>query len=508
MNLKELGRGLLRPGDGLRQRATRSAFWILAARAADQLFNMVRILVLARLLSPNDFGLMGIALLTLSALDAFSQTGFNTALIQKKGEVKDYLDTAFTLLFLRGAVLFALLFIAAPYLAAFFDAPQATTIIRVIGLSLFAQGLTNIGIIYFQKELEFNKQFAYQASGTLAVMIVGIGAAVTLRSVWALVLGQLAANLVRLVASYILHPYRPHLRLATGKAKELYNFGKWVFFESVLGYLHNQGDQALVGKILGVASLGFYQLALRISLLLVEIDNVAATVAFPLFARMQDDTGRLRETYLRALQLAAFVSFPLTGFLIAMAPDLTQVVLGAKWLPIVLPMQILTLSAVPKGIGFLADSAFWAVGKPHIRTGLSAVYLLVLVAVMYPLTLAVGLTGTALSVLLASSVTTLVALYILLKRVLFCPFAQLLTSIRSTLLAATAMTIVIAYERVFLSWEGERLLGLAVALVIGAATYLGLSYVFDKLHPTGLYKNINDRVADLAKPDRIKVAQS
>jgi len=127
---------LFEPGDTLSQRVVRGGFWVFALRITNRLFQLIRTIVLARVLAPSDFGLMGIALLAISALQTFTQTGFQAALIQKKGDIRDYLDTAWAISALRGLALFAVLSLAAPYIALFFDTLAATPIMRVIGVSM------------------------------------------------------------------------------------------------------------------------------------------------------------------------------------------------------------------------------------------------------------------------------------------------------------------------------------------------------------------------------------
>ena len=162
VNARKIITNLKEPGQNLSQKVVRGGFWVFSLRITERAFSLIRLIILARILSPNDFGLMGIALLTMATLQTFSQTGFQQALIQKKKDIKPYLDSAWTVLILRGFVLFAILLFIAPYAAIFFKAPQAKPIIQVIGFSVLLQAFTNIGVVYFQKELEFNKQFLYQ----------------------------------------------------------------------------------------------------------------------------------------------------------------------------------------------------------------------------------------------------------------------------------------------------------------------------------------------------------
>jgi O-antigen/teichoic acid export membrane protein len=273
-------------------------------------------------------------------------------LIQKQENIEDYLDTAWTVSVLRGLVLFVAVFLATPHIAGFFNVLAATSIIRVIGISVLLKGMTNIGVVYFQRELEFDKQFIFQMSGTAADLIVAAMAVFFLRSVWALVFGLLARNLVGFVVSYLIHSYRPRVRIEVGKVKELYGFGKWVLGSSILLFLLNQGDDVLLGKVVGVKALGLYQMAYHISNLpATEITHVISKVSFPTFSKLQDHLSKLRLAYLQTLRVTTFVSFPLAGGIFLLAPHFTSIFLGDKWMPMVPAMQTLALWGLIRSIG-------------------------------------------------------------------------------------------------------------------------------------------------------------
>lgn len=394
-NLKE-------PGQTLSQHTVRGGFWVFSLRIVQQIFGLSRLVILARILAPHDFGLMGIALLTMATLETFSQTGFQQALIQKKVDIRPYLDSAWTVLILRGFVLFAILYLIAPYVAVFFNVPEAKPIIQVIGFSVFLQAFTNIGVIYFQKELEFNKEFIYQFAGTLADFIVAVSAVLILRNVWALVFGLLAGNAARCFVSYLIHPYRPHLSSDLGKAKELFGFGKWVLASSILVFLITQGDDIFVGKYLGVAALGFYQMAYRISNMpATEITHVISQVASPAYSKLQNNIPKLREAYLRVLQLTAFLSFPIAGLIFVLAPDFTQIFLGEKWMPMVPAMRVLVFAGLVRSIAATAGYIFYSVGRPKIDTRLQIIRLFVLAVLIYPFTVKWGILGTSFVVFLS-----------------------------------------------------------------------------------------------------------
>ena len=409
---------LTHPEKSLSQRAVRSGAWVFLLRVIQQLFSLTRLLILARILAPHDFGLMGIALLSMATLETFSQTGFQQALIQKKYDIKPYLDSAWTFLILRGVILFAILYLIAPYAAVFFDASEAKPIIQVIGLSVIFQAFTNIGVIHFQKELEFNKQFIYQLSGTLTDFVVAVAAVLILGNVWALVFGLLAGKAAMFITSYLLHPYRPHLSFDVSKMKELFGYGKWIFGSSILVFLLTQGDDIVVGKILGITALGFYQMAYLISNLpATEITRVISQVTFPVYSKLQDEIPKLKQAFLTVVRLTAFMSFPIAGLIFVLAPDFTMIFLGEKWMPMVPAMQVLVWWGVIRGLVGAISPVFMSIGKPKIITKLQTVQTVLLFILIYPLTVHWGIYGASFAVFLSAFSMLFVRNHILIKAI-------------------------------------------------------------------------------------------
>lgn len=416
MKLNSIYAWLRHPGESLSQKVVHSGFWVFLLRITNRLFVLGRTIVLARLLAPNDFGLYGISLLSLSALETFSQTGFDQAIIQKKEDTKSYLDTAWTIQVIRGFVLAIILLLGAPLVGTFFGEPRAVLIVRVLGVAVLLKGLRNIGIVYFQKELEFHKQFFYEFGGTFADLAVAIPAAFIFRSVWALVFGLLAGNLVRMVVSYFVHPYRPHLSFNQEKFKELFVFGKWVLGSSVIIFLITQGDDALVGKILGTTALGFYQIAYRISNLpSTEITHVISQVTFPAYSKLQSNLTKLKEAYLRSLQLTTLISLPIAGMIFATAPEFTCIFLGEKWMPMVPAMQMLSLFGAIRSINATFGPLYHSVGRPFLLMKVSLIQLCLLALIIYPLSIEGGIFGTSVAVTVANFLCIMLSTYEALK---------------------------------------------------------------------------------------------
>ena len=478
-NIKKLISNLNNPGENLSQRAVRSGFWVFTLRIVQQLFGLARLVILARILAPHDFGLMGIALLTMATLETFSQTGFQAALIQKKEDIKSHLDAAWTVLILRGFILFTILYLVAPYAASFFNAPEAKPIIQVIGFAILLQAFTNIGVIYFQKELEFNKEFIYQFAGTLADFIVAVSAVLILRNVWALVFGLLAGNAAKCFVSYLIHPYRPHLSSDLGKAKELFGFGKWILGSSILVFLLSQGDDAFVGKILGVTALGFYQMAYRIiSLPATEITHVISQVTFPAYSKLQENLVELRRAYSQTFQLTCLLSLFLAGLIFSLSYEITVVLLGEKWIPIVPVIQVFAFGGLIRALGSTISPIFQAIGQPRIVTQMQVAVLISLAVLIYPLTIKYGIVGTA----LASTGAALIPNFWFVRKLvatLKYPSLQLLREGGYPSIAAIIMSLAIFSFKPYLSNPGG-ILALVFLVLMGFMIYFLIIYFFIK----------------------------
>jgi O-antigen/teichoic acid export membrane protein len=463
----------------LSEKVIRGGFWVFALRFTNRGFGFVRKIVLARLLAPEDFGLLGIAFLSISTLETFSQTGFQAALVQKKADIRPYLDTAWTVSAIRGVILFGVLFISAPLVAEFFGSSQATLIIRVIGVTVLLSGFSNIGIIFFQKELEFKKQFFYQLSVTLTNFGVAIVLAFLLKNVWALVWGGLAASFVQLFMSYIVHSYRPRLRFEKAKFDQLFRFGKWVLGQSMVIFLITQGDDIFVGKMLGVTALGFYQMAYTISnLCATEITHVISGVTFPAYSKMQDDLERIKQACLRVLRLTCAISFPLAAGIIILAPALTQVILTEKWIPMVSALQVMCGFGVMRSIAATFGPVYRAIGRPDIPLRINITHLLSLCLIIYPLGVKWQLFGVAVGITLAMVVALLLTSLKIIS-LLEMHFADLLKPIIIPFVASggAALTVLGTIGHV----KSLNLYSLFFLMVVGLAVYSVLSWVSNRV---------------------------
>ncbi len=468
----------------LLKKVVQGGLWIFSLRIINRSLGFIRTLILARLLSPEDFGLLGIAMLAISALETFSNTGFQAALIQKKDNVEIYLDTAWTVSLIRGGVLFILLYVSAPYIADFFQSPDAVFIIRVVALSAFLSGCKNIGMIYFQRELEFHKYFIYEFSAVISDLLVSVTLAFLLRNVWALVWGGMAANIVRVMLSYYLHPHHPGITFQKEKFQEIFRFGKWASASGILIFLATQGDDFFVGKIFGTAALGIYQMAYMLSnLATTEITHVISQVMFPAYAKIQDDGEQIKRNYLNVMQLTTALSFPLSAGFFILIPEFTAVFLTEKWMPVIVPVQILSVAGAVRSLAATVGPVLYSIGRPDIDTAWQFVRVITLALLLYPFSLGWGIAGVSAVVVISIGVST----------VGFCVMLIRLTRIRAKEFLRLLMIPIM--NSVFMAWmlyllkkvfAGEGLWGFLLLGFAGIIIYFILIFLSDTFLNYGL----------------------
>ncbi len=477
----------------LSQKVTKGALWVTVSGIGSKGLGLISSIILARLLLPSDYGLLAIATAIVSMMQGLTTTGFGSALIQKQEKPEEFLNTAWTFELAKYFTLFLILFFLAPLFALFFKEPAAIAVLRVISFSLIFQGLTNIGIIYFRKKLDFKRQFVFNIVPQIIYIIVVIPLAFILRNAWALVWASVVRGLVVCVISYIMHPYRPHLDFNINKAKELFNFGKWILGNSIIVIIRNQGITMFVGKFLGIPILGFFNRAGAFSTgLFQQLTGIIWQVGYPAYSQLQKVTVRLKRAYLLTLKLLTFLGLPMAGGLLILSWNFTHLFLTDKWISIVPVIQVLCLSAM---IGFITTPAgvmFQAIGRPSIGTKISAVGAIILAITIYPLSLKWGITGTAVSILLSTLITLPVHCYMAIK-IVRCSVWEFIKPILLAMVNTGIMMIGVfgVKNYLFVKIGFVQFFSLVIG---GAAIYFIVAYFFDRCSDYEIYKLIKEKI--------------
>jgi len=471
----------------LSQRVIRGGFWVLALRVANRTLGLIRILILARVLLPEDFGLVGIAFLAMSTMETLTVSGFNQALVQRRQAGEEFWDTTWLVSLVRGIVLGAILFAVAPWVAEFFGRSDALWIIRAIGLSLLLRGLTNPSVIGYIKEMTFQRQFGYEIGITLVDAAVAIPLALIYRSAWTLAAGWLAGQAAGVVLSWLIHPMRVRLRFDRRAFRELYGFGRWITVSNIFNFLLTQGDDILVGRILGAPALGLYQMAYRLSNSpATEIAAVISQVTFPAYAQLQESRARVGAAFLRVIRMSTLLSFPIGALVILLGPDFIRVILGPHWVPMISTMQILAIYGLIHSLGASYGPVFLGLGRVNLTAKIQLVKLVIFAATVYPLTKTWGLLGTAGAVAGNAILVNPVADYLVMREVRG-RFLDFLLTLWPPFLISLGMALLVG---VVLTWMEGGWPRLVMGGIVAVIAYLLGIYLFEIRGRLGLMTEV------------------
>jgi PST family polysaccharide transporter len=327
------------PEGTLGARIARGAAWIAASRVVVRLIGLVNTIVLARLLIPEDFGIVAIGATVMQLLQNVSDIGVSHTVVRYRNASAIQIDTLFTLSLLRGVVVMALLVACAPIATAVYGDPRIGEVF--IGLSLvpLLYGLVNPRFYEFERDLDFSRESIVAIVAKIASITVSISIAVAFQTYWALVFGMVAGVLINTLASYIYRPYRPRLALSGGR--ELIGFTGSLTALSALVAFNNKLDPLILGRLLGTAPTGTYSVGSQLAALpSYEIATPIARALYPGLASLQHDQSRMRDAYLRGAEALAAVALPAALGLAFVAQDFVLLVLGENWQAVVPVIQI------------------------------------------------------------------------------------------------------------------------------------------------------------------------
>ena len=358
--------GASEPG-GLQRRAARGLTWTMVQTWGGQALSLVVFIILARLLTPDDFGLVALAAVFVALAQLVVDQGLGDALIQRRVITERQIDTAFWIAVATGLLLTAALFLLAGPIAAALNEPDLVPILRVLSVTFLLSAFTSIPIALLTRALAFRPLAIRTVASIIGGGVVGVAMALAGSGAWALVGQQLAAAAISVVALWSVTPWRPRLRFSREDFAELFAFGVRVLGSDILGFIGRNADNFLIGAFLGIVPLGIYAVGYRIldvsHRLLI---NVARKVTFPALSRLQHDETRLVRAYLRVTRLAAVLIIPAYVGLALVAPELTVVVFGERWMESGPVAAVLFLSGPVLGLQAFSGSLLYAAGRPDV----------------------------------------------------------------------------------------------------------------------------------------------
>lgn len=376
---------------------------------------LVKVVILARFLTPAQFGVFGIALLVLAFLEILTETGINIVLIQEEEKTDEYISTAWVVSILRGILIFLLILALAPFIASFFSSPTALNLIRFSSLIPLVRGFINPAIVKFQKELKFNKEFWFRSPLFLIDAIFAILLGILTRSEYALIWGMLAAAVMEVTVSFFIVKPTPKIEFEIEKVKRVIGRGKWITFAGIFEYLFQHLDDIVVGKLLGTASLGLYQQAYRVSTLPIsEVGEVFNKVTFPTYTKIEDKE-RLKKAFLKVTSVISLFVIPFGLILFFFAKEVILILLGDKWLEAAGALKVLAIFGIIKAISNSAYPLFLSVKRQEIITLITLVGILGLAIPLVPLINKFGIVGAGYATIIGTLVGIPIGIYFLYR---------------------------------------------------------------------------------------------
>ena len=323
---------------------------------------LISTLILARLLTPEDFGVIAMSTIVAGLANVVFEFGVATVLIQDPNPSnKDY-DTAWSIRLLQAVLAAASLIIIAPYAVDYFNEPRIKEVLWIVALATAIGGFENIGVVKFQKTLDFKSDFQFEISRKLVQFLITLSLAFTFRSYWALVLGILFGRLTGVVISYLIHSYRPCWDLSA--FSKIWSFSRWILLLRAGAYARNEVDKIVIGARGDTSLVGKYFLASEIAhMISTEILAPINRAVFPALSTLNQNREAMRKALHLALAAQATVTFPIAVGLSLVADDVVPLLLGDQWIEIIPIMQILALIGVPLCIRYNFSSALTALRK-------------------------------------------------------------------------------------------------------------------------------------------------
>ena len=489
--------------DQIQRKMASGATWMVLFKLIERSIGLVSTLILARILSPSDFGVIAMALSFIFFAEQLAAFGFDIALIHNQSTTREHFDTAWTGNLLLGLSITLVMLLAAHPIAQFYKQPELVWVVCALALGPLISGAENIGVVAFRKELNFRKEFLFQLSRKALGFLIVVPMALIVRNYWALVTGILFSKLAATAISYLMHPYRP--RFALSRVRELMVYSRWLLINNLIGFFKERTSDFFIGRLFGAGSLGTYNIAYEFAHLpSTELSAPINRALLPGFAKMAD-SEEVCQGYANALSMMAMLAVPCSAGLAVLAPYFVPAVLGTKWLAAVPLMQVLAFNGAVLMFHSPVCSVLLARGHPQMPVIANGLYVLLLLGLLTAVALGaqqLGVLGAAMAALLSSLLCTPVYLYMLRSKLSISPMV-FLRAIARPVTASALMTVVLvwvlpSYDRSMseLVVAGWLLLGVGAGAVIYALALAAL-WVLAKM-PSGPERVVFDHARKLA----------
>lgn len=475
----------------LKEKTIRGLTWSGIAQASKQFSQFIITAILARLLMPADFGLIGMATVFTGFVTIFANMGISSALIQKQDIREEHLSSAFWLNVAVGLLLSLLFILISPLIALFYHQPKLQPILSVLALNFFIVSFSIVQQSLLTKELEFKTLTKRDILAIISSGTIGIALAIYGFGVWSLVFQSLALSFFNAFLIWNLSSWRPKFYFSFKEIKEIFLFSSNITGFNVVNYFARNVDYLLIGKFLGGEALGFYTLAYK--LMLAPISNISwviCRVMFPAFSKIQHDIKRIRVNYLKMIQLISLVSFPILLGLTVIAPEFVRVLYGPKWVEAIPLIQILAFCGMMQSITSVGGVIYLSLGRADLQFKVALISSTLVSAVIF-MAIPLGVKGVALAYTVFYAIWGHVSLMIACYLLKLHPW-ELYSRLGSSLAISVLTVLIVLLIKQLLNLTSLWILVLCVLL--GVVIYSGLLVLIKRNFLTQLklelHKNI------------------
>jgi O-antigen/teichoic acid export membrane protein len=463
----------------LKQKALAAGIWVGASTIFSRIVSFSTTLFLAKLLTPEDFGIVAVASLVVMSIGLFREMGINRALIYQKQNIPEAASTAFYLILIVSSLLYIAAFLSAPFFAAFFQDTRVTAVVRVLSIGIVISAFSEVQSALLEKEILFKKTAIPEAIFFIVYGLSSITLAYFGFSYWSIVSAQLIAGFSRTVCFWAISDWRPAPDFNKIIATKLIGYGKHVLGATVVNFGIRNIDDAFVGRMLSKSTLGAYYLAYRIANIPpTAITNAVGRIMFPVYSKLPNRAFDLRNAFSKTLRLTSVLTVPASFFIFAYISDFLTVLYQDKWIEAVVPIQILCFYGLMRSLGSGMGGIFLATGRPDIPFKLSLVQLLFLASTLYPAIKLLGIVG----VCIIGDIGVLISVslhYVRLKKIIESSLRQVLITISPFLLYSV---ISIAAGKILgtFAFTIPSMHSFAFEILISTLMYLVLVLIFSR----------------------------
>jgi O-antigen/teichoic acid export membrane protein len=462
----------------LTKKTLHAAGWNYASFGLGKLVVLITITILARLLNPEEFGIVAFASLAVAYLSVLKDFGLGSALIQRRSDIEEASHTVFTINLVMGICLTLVVIAIAPLVADFFHEPQVEPLLQVLSLTFSIEALGAVHVALLQRHLDFRRKLIPDLGRAIIKGIVSIGMAVAGYGVWSLIVGQLAGVAVSVILAWVVYPWIPRLRIEWKLVGSLLAFGIPIMGVAILHAIGANLGYTIIGRHLGDVALGIFTMAYRIPDLLVNsIWRVLARVIFPAFSVVQHDMHLLQQGFLGTIRYVQIVVVPISLMVILAADPLVHVLLGPDWVDAIPILRLIAVYALISSIGTNIGDVYKAIGQAGMLWKLGILNITVL-AVCIAIGLKYGLAGIAIGHIVAGIQAMLTRLYFA-TRVLNITAMDIVQQMRPSFTGGLTLSLT-AIAVLYLAADLNATLQLVMVSVAAGLGYIAAMWIFER----------------------------